>query len=169
MSDVAGVDDSICTPDDSRENQCPGWYRLKQYVESRGAGPPSTTIAASPLAPGGDNGSSTALTESWMHQFLRPVEDLLSHKYAAVGVLEEFDVTLALFNATLQMPDLDWATSFQKIGTKNADRRFARDKVMGVAQAWADPDIEAYLWLDVLLYGHADGVFNRQATAHGLM
>lgn len=105
-----------------------------------------------------------------MHQFLRPVEELLSQKYAAVEVLEEFDVTLALFSATLQMPGLDWTTCFQEIGTKNADGRFAREEAAAVVQAWADPDIQAALWLDILLYDHAIlGVFNRQATEHGLL
>eukprot|EP00903_Cladosiphon_okamuranus_P011467 g10801.t1 len=112
-------------------------------------------------------GCSTALAEPWMHQFLWPVEELLSHKYAAVGLLEELDVTLVLFNATLQLPGLDWVASFQEIGTKNADRHFALDKAKAVAQAWTDPDIQAYLWLDILLYDHAVGVFHRQAEAHG--
>lgn len=56
-----------------------------------------------------------------MHQYLRPVEDLLKHKYAAVGILEELDTTLALFNATLGMPGLDWPKAFQAMGTRNHD------------------------------------------------
>lgn len=64
----------------------------------------------------------------------------LSQKYAAVGLLEQFDSTLALFNATLQMPGLDWVSSFQEIGgTKNAGR-FARAEAKAVGQAWGDPD-----------------------------
>lgn len=142
------------------QNFCPGWYLLKQYVESR-----APFTAAAPTA----GGSSLEASAAWMHQYLRPVEDLLKHQYAAVGILEEFDTTLALFNVTLDIPGLNWPTAFQNIGRWNRDEVFAQEEAETLLRGEVDPDIQDTLWLDVLLYDYAVGVFHAQAKEHGLL
>lgn len=151
-----------CTSDDLEGNQCPGWYMVKQYMESR-----ALAAASSPTAP--RQNALPALAESWMQRYLGPVEHLLTRKYAAVGILEEFDTTLALFNATLDIPGLDWPRAFQEAGRQNTDGKYAREEAAAVLQGRADPDIQATLWLDILLYEHAVGVFNRQAKKYDLV
>ena len=136
-----------------------GWYNLKQHVEHR------TLAAATPAAA---PGNSSITPEAWMHQYLRPIQDYLTHNYTAVGILEEFNTTMALFNATLHIPGLDWAHEFRKSGTRNSDKGSAQEEAEAVMQAKGDPDIQATLWLDILLYDYAVGVFNQQAKENGL-
>ena len=109
------------------------------------------------------------MSEPWMYRYLRPVEDLLAHKYAAVGILEDFNTTLALFDAALNMPGLDWPKASQSLGKRNNDRAFAEEEAAAVLKSKADPDIQDALWLDILLYDFAVGVFRGQAKEHGLL
>ncbi len=104
-----------------------------------------------------------------MHRYLGPVEDLLTRKYAVVGILEEFDTTLALFNATLGVPGLGWSRAFREAARQDVDRKYVREEAEVVLQSRADPDIQATLWMDILLCEHAVGVFNRQAKEHDVM
>lgn len=43
-----------------------------------------------------------------MRSLIQPVSELLDENYAAVGILEKWDSTLELFNATLELPNYDW-------------------------------------------------------------
>ncbi len=124
----------------------PEWYMLKQFEDRQ-------------VLP----------AESWMHQYLRRVEDILSNEYAAVGILKDFNTTLALFDATLDMPGMNWQQSFLAAGRRNSGKRDKEEEAAAVVQSKADPDMQDTLWLDILLYEHAVGVFNRQAKEHGLL
>ncbi|CAN0244294.1 unnamed protein product [Scytosiphon promiscuus] len=157
-----------------RRATCPGWYRLKLYVERQ-----STCSGLglqyekeeSACEPGQES-----LTESWLLKFLQPIEDILATKYAAVGVLEEWETTLLLFNATLGIPGVDWPKMLAGGTQKNAyhaqklsDGTFYEDpKVEMLRQAWIDPELKKLLWFDLLLYDHAVQIFHRQVEARGL-
>ena len=43
-----------------------------------------------------------------MELILQPVTELLTDKYAAVGIMEEWDASIRLFQAALDLPDFDW-------------------------------------------------------------
>lgn len=53
------------------------------------------------------------LNQQSMHQFLHPVIDILSDKYAAVGIIEQWDASMQLFQSALELPGMDWVESFE--------------------------------------------------------
>lgn len=59
---------------------------------------------------------------------LIPTLDLLRNNYTAVGILEEFDDTLELFDRALGMMDLDWRKMFHMHGIQNSDYTYKRGK-----------------------------------------
>ena len=63
------------------------WYLLKVYLDNRASA-----------------GVSKPAEDMAMYDLLRPAQDLIEKRYAAVGILEEFNTTLALFDASLGMP-----------------------------------------------------------------
>lgn len=78
-----------------------GWYLQRKYMEEIG----------------GDNESDSKPDEVMSH-ILTMVQDRL-RTFAAVGILEEFNTTLSLYNATLGIPGVDWHEGFRKIGVAN--------------------------------------------------
>ncbi len=94
---------------------------------------------------------------------------LLSDGYAAVGLLEEFNTTLSLFDAALGMPGMDWHQEFEETGGAQNVMGSKLKKADVLEQAWTDPELKRYMQLDLLLYEHAVDVFHQQARSHGLL
>ncbi|CAN0486704.1 unnamed protein product, partial [Scytosiphon promiscuus] len=94
--------------------------------------------------------------------------DLLRDRYAAVGILEEWESTLSLFNAALAVPGMDWHERFESTGKLNVDVRFEGQKREALEGAMTDAEIKRHLWLDLLLYEHAVDVFQRQKQVYGI-
>ena len=92
----------------------------------------------------------------------------MSNGYAAVGILEEWNTTLSLFDRALGMPDMDWQHDFQQDGRQNVDVSFQELRAETLEKAWTDPELKRYLRLDLLLYEHAVAVFRKQARSYGL-
>lgn len=107
------------------------------------------------------------IPDAAMYKMLGPVQDLLSG-YAAVGILEEWESTLSLFNAALGIPGMDWHEKFEQSGKANVDARFEGEKQEAVQDALVDAEIKKYLRLDLLLYKHALDVFRGQKQLHGI-
>ena len=143
---------------DRADNRCPGWYRLKLYLEG---------LRAAEQA-GASTSESKALKDVVMYKLLQPAEDLLSKKYAAVGILEKWETSMLLFNNALQLPGYDWPTGFKSIGKKNGDGTFHKQEQEALLLAWTDSELKKHLWLDLLLYDHAVSVHNRQVAQYGL-
>lgn len=80
-----------------------GWYRLKLYLDHQGS-----------ISGGNEN--------TVMNKLLPDVQNLIRDQMDAVGLIEQFSTTLALFNRTLDMPDMNWTRSFSKLGIHNAER-----------------------------------------------
>lgn len=131
----------------------PGWYMLKVYLDGQARG-------------GSERGET--LPDAAMYRLMGPAKDLLRNGYAAVGILEEFNTTLSLFNSALNMPGVDWVREFGFAGKENVDVRFQQEKKQALAEAWTSSEIRSYLRLDLLLYEHAVDVFHQQATLYGL-
>lgn len=136
---------------------CPGWYKLKLYLDS----------LHSPHGDDGD-GFSLELNDAAMYEMLEPIEEILSHAYTAVGILEDWETTTYLFNTALKLPGYDWPTGFHEIGKKNGNGKFHTEEQEALAMTWTDPDVRKYIWLDLLLYDHALAVHRRQVEEYGL-
>lgn len=140
------------------QNKCPGWYKLKLYLQ----GLHSDAMDRN----GGDIAS--ALKDVAMYDLLKPTQELLSSKYAAVGILEEWHTTLLLFNVALEIPRYDWPKVFRSIGRKNHNGKFAKEEEKALVAAWTDPEIKKFIWLDLLLYEHAVAIHKKQVAAYRL-
>ncbi|CAN0288910.1 unnamed protein product, partial [Scytosiphon promiscuus] len=158
-----------------RIDACPAWYRLKLYVERK-----STCSDVDVQDEERDSACEPGhelLKESWLSNYLQPIEEILATKYAAVGVLEEWEKTLLLFNATLGIPGVDWPKMFEGGGQHNAylaqkpsdGSSYTDPKVETLRQAWIDPELKKLLWFDLLLYDRAVQIFHRQVEAHGIL
>lgn len=167
MSWATGLGDNICIDIDEESGphvlwttqwrRCPSWYLLKLYVDQRSAGIAQHTDGST---------GGVSLNQVWMHQFFQSAMGLLSNNYAAVGILEQWNPSMQLFQAALKLPNLDWVDSFRKQGSAraNADSAFKQT----LFEAWDDPRIRDVLWLDILLYDHAVSVFNRQVEEYNI-
>lgn len=151
--------------DNPNPQGCPGWYRLKLFVESRST--PRTDRAG--VGESGFEGTVPPLNQQWMHQFLQPVMNMLSEKYAAVGIMGRWDASMQLFQSALELPGMDWMAAFKTSGKLNTLSEFELEREETLRRAWRDPDIRDLLWLDILLYDHAVSVFNKQAEAYGIV
>lgn len=126
-----------------------GWYLMKMYLEHKGK------------LVGGDE--RTAL-----YPILTRVREKMASNFAVVGILEEFDTTLEMFDCALGMPEMDWRGLYASVGKHNVDNSFRGEKEAVLAEAWTNAKIKEYIDLDLLLYEHAVDVFNSQAAAYGM-
>lgn len=132
---------------DEEREKLPGWYLVKQLLLSMS---------------GGDD-ADAALVDA-----LEPAKALLRDEYTAVGILEEFNTTLHLFDSVLAMPGLDWI-SFGRQRIVNKNKKFGRAETAAALEAaWNDERIKHFLRLDIELYEHAVRVFHDQATQAGM-
>lgn len=132
-------------------SKLPGWYLLKMYLD------------AQPQMP-----ANLDIVDSAMYGMLQPVQDLLRDRFAAVGVLEEFNTTLSLFDAALGMPGMSWHQQFALEGKGNVDYMYKKQKKEAMEAAWMNSEIKKHMHLDILLYEHAVDVFRTQVAAYGL-
>lgn len=134
-------------------NDVSGWYLLKLYLE---------TQVETRSAELGD------VPDAALVEMLRPAQDLLRDGYAAVGILEEFNTTLSLFDAALEMPGVDWHRQFDHDGMSNVDRVYMSEKQRALEDAWTNSEVKQFMQLDLLLYEHAVDIFRRQVELYGL-
>ena len=127
------------------------WYLLKVYLDNRASA-----------------GVSKPAEDMAMYDLLRPAQDLIEKRYAAVGILEEFNTTLALFDASLGMRDMNWQGRFDSMGAANINSKNKELERQTLEKAWTDSELKSYIQLDLLLYEHAKAVFRKQVRLHGL-
>ena len=102
---------------------------------------------------------------------LKPVQDLLSTQYAAVGIATELDTTMRLFEKAMSTSEgLGWSSSLSKLRRKDEEHDVEYDDAGSATfrEALSNPRIAAALKLDVLLYEHALRVFQKQVAHHGV-
>lgn len=136
--------------------RCSAWFKVKLYLKEQEANSPS-------------NNSSSMLNDEGLERFLEPAQELIGNKYAAVGLLEEFNATLRMFTRALEMPGMDWVALYKSAGSKNVHRAESAERAATVRLAWTDPSIREYISLDLLLYEHAEAVHARQVAQYGLV
>lgn len=127
----------------------PAWYKQKQYLSS---------LHAAETA-------ETSLPESTISWLLSPVQDILSKRYAAVGILEEWQTTMELFDATLGIEGFEWVRQFQTTGKTN-DGKFVTAEHRALKEAWMSSELKSFIWLDILLYDHAVAVHKMQVAQY---
>jgi len=152
-------DNGLCPPDASN-NACPGWFRIKQYFEQQ----PKIAGDLAGWAPGTD-----PLPDLAMYRMLKPVQDMLTSNYTAVGILEHWDTSMLLFNQALELPRWRWDRAFSRIGKLNSNSKYHFEAKTVLQNAWYDPEIRRLLWLDILLYDHAVALFHRQVEEYNVL
>ncbi|CAM9856043.1 unnamed protein product [Scytosiphon promiscuus] len=100
---------------------------------------------------------------------LERVQGLLSTRYAAVGIAEDIDTTMALFDRALSMGGLDWSSSLGKLETDGQDGEYDMRGSAAFRRALANPRVASAIRLDMLLYEHAVNVFNEQVARYGVL
>lgn len=159
MSFVSPEDVMACPAVRAAAPEVPGWYKIGLFAEELYS---NTTEA------GGDLRPPSGLHDEAMEQFLRPAMGLLE-TYDAVGVLEDFENTMRLFNAALDMPGLDWSTEFQERGVINKGVDAIKvEQEETLRSAWTDPVLHRFIWLDLSLYDHAVDIHHKQLIRFGL-
>ncbi|CAN0037090.1 unnamed protein product [Scytosiphon promiscuus] len=139
-----------------------GWFQLKAYLER-----PLEEVESGEAAEG-QRATQEQLPGSRLFDMLQPAQELITNGYT-VGVLEEWNTTLALFDSALAMPGMDWRTWYARDGKQNVNRAFEQLKAQTLEKAWTDPELKKYLQLDLLLYEHAVDVFHKQARSRGVL
>ena len=136
-------------------NRIGGWYLLEKYLDNKFLEHQLTTS------------QHVEIPDEAMYEMIQPVQDLLRDRYT-VGILEEFNTTLSLFDVALDMPGVDWHKQYVRQGAKNVDTKFGEEKSAALVEAWTNSEIKQYMRLDLVLYEHAVDVFHQQARAYGL-
>lgn len=145
----------MCTP------ECPPWYRAKLYFEALHAKNEQATRA---------NDSALLGADVAMANYVEPVKNLLSTRYAAVGILEEWEESMVLFDHALELPKFNWSRSSAHTSTKNEVKpRFSDERDELLRTAWTDQRLRKSISLDLILYDYAVGVHRRQLQDYGLM
>lgn len=103
-----------------------------------------------------------------MVDILEPAKRLLETSFAAVGILEDFNTTMHLYDRALEMPGDGWPTWATRIGRRNSNDKYKNEEEMALEKAWADPRFEHFLKLDLELYDHAVKVHRDQVAQFGL-
>lgn len=97
------------------------------------------------------------------------MQKLLRDNYKAVGVVEEFDSTMALFDRAGVIPGTRWAATYRKLGVANTNEAPDAEQSTALRHALLSEEIKQYLWLAILLYDHAVAVFHDLARQHGIV
>lgn len=107
--------------------------------------------------------------EAGLEDLLEPVKKVLSTEYVAVGIVEEIDTTMRLFDKALSMPKVDWSASLaERLTVNSSDGESDVLEEKALVSALKNKRILAAVKLDVLLYEHAVGVFREQVERHGI-
>lgn len=138
-------------------NRYPSWWRVKRYHENRAIN--SSSVAAAAAA---SEESFISIEYTVLKDFLAPVKELLSDRYSAVGIIEDWPTTLHLFDSVLKMPGFNWKYAYHKIGSKNINHQFLEEAETALQFAHEDLDIREFIRLDLLLYEHAREVHTKQ-------
>lgn len=120
----------------------PGWNILKRYLKR--------------------------LPKAAVRDMLPPMKKVLHNNYTAVGILEQFDETLELFNRALEMPNLEWKKWFHNsnIQMKNLQYHIQEHELLTDPLIYSK--VKKYIELDLSLYEHAVTTFNHQKEVYGI-
>ena len=108
----------------------------------------------------------TGINDVGMMRFLTPAMELLE-KYSAIGIMEEFDDSMKLYDASLGMPGMEWDRGNTKVyNTVRRPVKSYQDELIELALT--DPIIREYMWLDTILYDYAKSLFKESLVEYGI-
>lgn len=90
---------------------------------------------------------------------LRSVQNTLRTSYAAIGIAEDFNTSMRLFDRALSMPGLDWSTISDDLSDNYSLEGSSLESLV-------DARITNLLRLDILLYEYALELFRQQASEY---
>jgi len=99
---------------------------------------------------------------------LKPALEIISSRYTVVGILEDMDATMRLFDSALGMGSFNWTAESKKLGALNEDHTRKAEEHAVLHEALTDPAIVRFIWLDIILYEHALRVHSKQVQQYGL-
>lgn len=153
--------DEILTSFAAREcDGCPGWYIVKQHLETSPHWTLNNTSGASP--------SASPMHSHSLNGYLGPAREIISSGYAAVGILEDIETTMRLFDSALGMPNFNWTVESSRQGAVNVDNQRKDEEDAVLLQASTNPAVQEFIWLDLVLYEHARSVHAKQVGQYGL-
>lgn len=129
------------------------WYKYKRYME--------------------DPYTMNGLSETeYMYEMLPSVKSMLKENYI-VGILEDFNTTMSLFDKTLDMPVLNWEKEYSIQGLANGNReKFADSKEATLHKVYNDieynTELKKYMEVDIMLYEYSVELFNEQVNMYDL-
>lgn len=103
-----------------------------------------------------------------LYKILEPALETISSRYAAVGILEDFNTTLNLFDRALGIPNFSWVVDSERVGVSNSDNKKKAEEHDARVKFSTDPSLKKFIWLDIILYEHALSVFAKQVKEYGL-
>lgn len=138
----------------------PGWVLLKLYLQNLGR---RSSNESNP----DENRTAEEYEEAALSPMLERVMENLE-QYTAVGILEEFNASLSLFDSTLNIPGISWRDGFSKQGAAMVDKEHETPEKAAKSTAFLSTEIKKYLFLDIVLYDHALAVFRHQLEQNGI-
>lgn len=85
-----------------------------------------------------------------------------------MGILEDFNTTLYLFDRALGIPNFSWVVDSERVGVSNSDNKKKAEEHDARVTFSTDPSLKKFIWLDIILYEHALSVFAKQVKEYGL-
>ena len=136
------------------------WYKVKRYLEDLQQQSSTDNITA--LLGDYQNDDPS------LYKILEPALETISSRYAAVGILEDFNTTMHLFDRALGIPNFSWVVDSQRVGEANSDDKKKAEERDARVKFSTDPSLKKFIWLDMILYEHALSVHAKQVKEYGL-
>eukprot|EP00903_Cladosiphon_okamuranus_P011158 g10531.t1 len=145
----------------------PSWFLLKLYLRHRHRGSGDDGGDGSGKAEGHYTADHDAFNDdAALSDLMGPIHVLLRDNFTAVGVVEDFDASMKLFDDVGVVPGKSWAATYAKLGAANKNEASETEGGEVLRQALVSSEIKKYLRLDILLYDHAVAVFHNMVHQH---
>ena len=155
-ADVLEYIDEIASADGSLDGvpitTISGWVLLKFYLQHLGRGP---------------NLSEKECEERALSAMLDKAMENVA-QYTAVGITEEFYVSMLLYGSALRIPRVNWTAELTSKGAANEDKRFEVQEEAAKNAYFLSSEIKRYMHLDIVLYDHALAWFRNQVKEYGI-
>lgn len=116
----------------------------------------------------GNPSSNDQNDDSRFYPFLEPALNTISSRYAAMGILEDLDTTMHLFDRTLSIPNFSWTAEIKNMGVANSNHVWKAKEHVALLKLSTNSSVVKFIWLDVILYDHAMNVHKKQVKSYGL-
>lgn len=134
--------------------EIPSWFLLKLYLRHRHPRSGARGDAGYDGAGFGAFNDDAALSD-----LMGSIQALLRDNFTAIGVVEDFDASMKLFDDAGVLHGKAWAATYGKLGAANKHEVAETERDTVLRNALLSTEVKKYLRLDILLYDHAVAVF----------